>query len=445
MVFIKRRNNQTPLLKTIQYSFALLLTGCAASIDATKDVQSANMIALEHLPVVVDDLLVWNSTEPLTVDSAIAFALSHDVLLQRDFAVIVQRRAEIAQAELPANPTISGAFGIAVDGLAGAPIILQGVQSLGWLWTRPDRIASAEQSLQQAILTAANRTLEVVADVRIAHFQATTQAEFVNLTNEDVLLTTKTLELTQILATAGEASDQDVDKAKIGLLSAQHTHRKKEEDYHQAVLHLLRVMGCPETQTTFSIESPAYFPQVDMNEETLFSHAISTRLDLATQRAIIEQRSSELGLANPPLISASVMFNENFTDRQALMPGGSLTIALDGDAKEAVADSKLKQAELSYIESLRNVVQEVRSLYASYIASDEKLSLDFEVLTTIEDTLNRAIKIQNQGELHPLDVIPIKRDVIRAKQHAYEDALELATNAIQLEQAVGGTFKGIQP
>jgi len=126
-------------------------------------------------------------------------------------AIIVQRRAEIAQSELPANPTFSGAFGVAIDGLAGAPIIMQGMQGLSWLWTRPDRIAAAEQSLQQAILTAANRTISIVADVRTAHAEVSANLLHVRLAQFDVSLSEEALDITMKLEQVGEASPSEVD------------------------------------------------------------------------------------------------------------------------------------------------------------------------------------------------------------------------------------------
>ncbi len=447
MEFLKRRflrNSRTNLLKTIHYSAALLLTGCASSIDATKDVQSAQLLASERLPVQIDPSLTWNSSNPLTVEVAIAYAVTHDALLQRDFSIIVQRRAEIAQTELPANPTITGAFGIAVDGLSGAPLILNGVQNLSWLWTRPERIAAAEQTLQQAILTAASRIVDVVSKVRLTHFEVATKINLVQFAKEDVQLASEALEITKELYVVGEASELETDNATISLLKSKHALKEQQEQFDYAVLNLLHAMGCPESTTVFDLVPQQPLPAIKCDEEVLFAFAVDNRLDLATQRAMIKQRSVELGLANPPLVSASVMFNENFNNRKAILPGAGITIALDGKAKEAVANAKLKQSELTYIDSMRNAVRDVRKLHEAYTASIEKLTIDEGILRTTVDSLQRSIEATNRGELNPLTLIPIKRNLIQAKQHTLFDELDVATNYLQLEQAIGGTFKGIE-
>lgn len=431
------------LQRIIQISVFSLLTGCAASIDATKDVQSARNLAQKQLPVVIDESQAWQPGESLSVDAALAYAITHDALLKRDLSIIVQRRAEIAQAELPANPTINGAFGIAIDGLSGAPIILQGMQGLSWLWTRPDRIAAAEQTLQQAILTAASRTIEVVADVRTKHLTVSNYATLLELAQQDTILARRALEITIEHASAGEASGNAIDKAHISMLQSEHTSQQAVNKLAIASLELLHAMGCPEVESVLDVIPLQLTNYTDYSDVTLLSFAIEQRLDLATKRAIITKRSAEIGLANPPLISASVMFNENFGDRQAILPGGSITIALDGDAKESVADSKMQQSMFEYIDAMRTVVKEVRTLHESFLSSTLELDIDSQIVRATETSLERAVDANKRGEFHPLQLIPIQRELITAKQHKLQDALIVSTTVIALERAVGGTFTGI--
>ena len=69
------------LQRIIQISVFSLLTGCAASIDATKDVQSARNLAQKQLPVVIDASQAWQPGESLSVDAALAYAITHDLSL----------------------------------------------------------------------------------------------------------------------------------------------------------------------------------------------------------------------------------------------------------------------------------------------------------------------------------------------------------------------------
>jgi outer membrane protein TolC len=435
------------LQRTIQLSVLVLLSGCATSLDATKDVEKATLLAKERLPVRVDPTLAWDYREPLSVDSAISYAIMHDAKLQHEFSIIVQRRAEIAQSSLPANPTFSGAFGIAIDGLAGAPIIMQGMQGLSWLWTRPERIAAAEQTLQQSILSAAHRTITLVADVRKAYAELSFNQNHLQNAQRKNGLVIESLEIIRKLVQAGEASSLEIDSASANVLRSNHAVLARQQSVRLSRLHLLNAMGCPSQLGTFVLVSDDWSSRSSdsYDEQQLLELAESNRLDLATKRAVVMQRSSELGIANPPLLSGSVGFNENFGDRQAIMPGVSITIALDGDAKEAIAKAKLQQAELAYIDALRTTQFEVRTALEQFnTAKEQAVSIDVELIRTLQMKLQRANDTFEKGELHPLERISIENEVLLAWTLKITDELKLALAAIQLELAVGGTFQGLQ-
>jgi len=435
------------LQKTIQLSVLMLLTGCATSLDATKDLERATLLAQNRLPVQVDPSLSWDYREPLTIESAISYAIMHDAKLQHEFSIIVQRRAEIAKSSLPANPTFSGAFGIAIDGLAGAPIIMQGMQGLSWLWTRPERIAAAEQTLQQSILSAAHRTITLVAEVRKAYAEVWFNQNHLQIAELKNGLAIESFEITTQLAQAGEASSLEVDSANATVIRSNHAVVEKQQSVQLSKLRLLNAMGCPNQLEAFVIVSDEWSTRTfDSYEELqLLELAVSNRLDLATKRAVVQQRSSELGIANPPLLSGSVGFNENFGDRQAITPGGSITIALDGDAKETIAQAKLHQAELAYIDALRTTQFEVRTALELFnTAKKQAVIIDKELISTLNMKLQRANDTFRAGELHPLERLSIENEVLVANSLIITDELNLALAAIRLEVAVGGTFQGLQ-
>ena len=60
-----------------------------------------------------------------------AVALQANAPLRKSLALIHARRADFAQAGLPPNPTVGFGIGAAVDGLAGAPAMVQGMGGAG--------------------------------------------------------------------------------------------------------------------------------------------------------------------------------------------------------------------------------------------------------------------------------------------------------------------------
>lgn len=433
------------LQRTIQIGLTILLTGCASSIDAWKDVEKATLLAQDRTTVLIQTEIDWNPSMSLTRNAAISYAIMHDAHLHNDFAIIVQRRGEIAQAELPPNPTFSGAFGVAIDGLSGAPLIMQGMQGLSWLWTRPDRIAAAEQTLQQAVLRAAHRTITIVAEVRAAYAEVSFNKAQLKIAKQKIALANKRYEITSQLEKAGEASALEIDDATTVVNKSKRNELAKETALRLSYLKLLRTMGCPDQLDSFMITDVYDVDSFNTYDELqLLELAVANRLDLATKRAAVQQRYSELGLANPPLLSGSVGFNENFADRQALTLGGSITIALDGDAKEAIANSKLQQAEFAYIDAMRTAQYEVRSALELFNTAKEQTEvIDAELIHALTSKMQRANSAFQNGELQPLLHIDVQQELLAAHSLVIEDTRLLTLSAIQLEFAVGGTFQSL--
>ena len=159
-------SRQLPL-NTIPIFLSSLIVSCA-SIDKVDFVDATSLVDAR---LYGDDnpISAWDKQSTLTTGVAVATALMNDALLKRDLAVIVEYQEEYSKSGLLPNPTISGALGIAIDGMSGAPLVMKGMQGLGWLWTRPDRMASAEATVQQAILSASNRAITLASVARTAH------------------------------------------------------------------------------------------------------------------------------------------------------------------------------------------------------------------------------------------------------------------------------------
>ena len=427
------------LLLSIQCSF---IVGCA-SVDATRDIDAAQSIIHERVSFDSSEEL-WSTDSPLSMKTAVAVAITQDALLQRDLAIIVQRRAELVQSGQLPNPTISGAFGIAVDGLSGAPLMMKGMQGLGWLWTRPDRVAAAEHTLQQAILTSAQRATTVAKNAKTSFAKVYLSKELVNLAEREVKTVHGEIDITQQLHIAGEIPKTSVDKKRIHASKSKLKLSRLQEQHENAVIELLTVMGMPTEDADFELFFlPVHFleQQNQFDAQSLLSLAVNQRLDLSTKYAVVKQRTSTLGFANPPLITATIGFNENFGNREAMLPGVSITIPLDGEAKESAAMSMLEQAQATYTDALRNVQSEVLTTLLSFEGTIEQLHiLRNEQIEPSMQLVQNAFQLLQEGETEPLALLELQHQLLTAKQLERTQLLHSYELYYQLQYVVGGTF-----
>ncbi len=426
------------LLLTIQFG----MSRCA-TVDSTSDVAKAHSLIEERTPTGASQPNL-TSNAPLSLNDAIGIAISNDALLQKELAIVVQRSAELTQAEQFPNPSISSAFGIATDGMTGAPIILRGMQGLSWLWTRPDKIASADAALQQSILNAAQRAMVLKRDVSIAY------QNLVHLKQQHVVAS-KLLTVSQAhlqseteLFQIGEASFNQLEAKTKELGQAELTLNELQEKVTLAYLELAKLLGHPTSYDIAVQEQPEHIA-ISLNDfvlEELLNLAQSQRFDLLTTNAVIQQRTAQLRLASPPELTGTVAFNENFNERKAVMPGINFTVQLDRDAKDAIADAILDQAVAEHLHQLRTAQNEVQtSLTGLTHAASQLEIIESTLIKPTQNILSNNRLLQREGEIASLEVQKSEIVYLNALLKHIQQQQSLAEAYYSLQFAVGGTFK----
>jgi len=428
------------LLMTIQFG----LTNCA-SVDATSDVNKVHSLIDERTPDKTH-FVKASSEFPLTLDVAISIAIANDAKLRKELAVVVQRSAELTQAGQLPNPTISGAFGIATDGISGAPLVLRGMQGLSWFWTRPDKIASADASLKQAILTASHRAMELKRNVSVAYINLSHAEAQMFFATELLQLAEARLEHEQNLFEIGEESALHIgeDKKQYGTIEL--LLDTVQEQTTNAYIELATLLGHP-THTTFILDDNRNQLDITLNDfelEQLLSLAQYQRFDLLTSHAVVQQRTAQIGLASPPDISGSLSLNENFNQREALIPGANITLQLDKNAKEAIADAKLEQAIAEHLHTMRAVQSEVQlSLNALLHAVSKKEIVQTTQVQPAHVIVDNNQLLHREGEVSELQVLQSQLAYLNTRIELVKKEQELSTAYYNLQFAVGGTFKKI--
>ena len=192
-------------------AFAAL--GACTTLDPTADLERSRALAAERIGPLPSDL--WSASTPLTEDVALATAFDRNTQVRSALQLVAKRRAELNQASLPPNPTIGLGIGIAVDGLSGAPALVQVLEQLSWLWTRPHRMKQADAARRESILAAADVAIVLAAEVRSAHTVALGARHHVTLDEQFAETTEQTTSLVQRLAEVGETSQTEVDLALL--------------------------------------------------------------------------------------------------------------------------------------------------------------------------------------------------------------------------------------
>ena len=438
---------------------SLLLTSCA-SLDPQPDITTAADLASSRIDAITQDAwsqpvdtpsTAWNGSDPLHADVALAVAIQNNPRLRLALTIIAQRRADLVQAGLLPNPTIGFGIGVAIDGLAGAPALVQGIQTLTWIWTQPDRIAIADAQLQSAILDAASQTVALAEDVGIAHAAVLAAANLHTYDTAYVDLATKTLRLIRARYDAGESSMLNVNRAEVDLQTARTGGITARRSLEQTKLALLRAIGWPGHTTDWEAAEPtaARYPENDSDIE-LLQLAATQHLELASQAAKIQQYVAAHALATTkklPEVNFTFGWQRNFRDRRAVMPGAQITIPLfdNGDPAIAKANAQLEHARLQWIATANQIEYEVRNTASQWREAAEQVSITTNILVPSAASALRRSQFSHAEGVTDLTVLLLAQEQnIDAEHTLVTQRLAECTALIRLRRAVGGTFETLR-
>ena len=391
---------------------------------------------------------VWNGTIPLGYDQAVAVALQGDPSLRAAIATIVEKRALYVQEGLPPNPTIAFGIGVAVDGMAGAPLMVQGIQALSWLWKNPYRVESAEAELRAAVYLAAARCVDLSTRTRTGLAAVLARQATLALDEQYVEITEKTVELVRRMEEAGELAKLDLDRAMVEHEEAIASLVASRFELIQGKLELLAIMGRPAASTDWIARgslSPTW--DIPYSEAALLDLAAAGRLDVAASLEMVNKVEGQLGLARTkkiPEVGFSLNYLQNFSnDREAIQAGGMITLPIldNGDPAIAIQQARLEQARMELLAAAEQAQREVRISYSLLQEAQAR------VLIIRDGQLGAAITAQqrsddaySEGEADLNTLLLTQQKRIQVERRLVEQQLEAAKSMYMLRQAVGGSF-----
>ena len=431
-----------------------MLAGCS-SLDATENISQTASIASARVDLsaetawsrpIEERSTAWNGVTPLRADVALLVAIQNNPQLRISLSKIVERRADYVQSELPPNPTIGFGVGIAIDGLSGAPAMAQGLQALTWLWTRPDRIAAAEADLREAILSAASDTVSLAAEIGTAHAKVVAAQHLLAFDVANVDIARHNLHLIHDLHGAGEASQLDIDRATIDMQSGRSSVVFATRELEQRQLTLIELMGWPDHDTQWrAVDQTLIAPTSD--ERSLLRLAAKQRLDLTVAEQHIRRQLASVSLAGTkrlPTVDFTLGWQQNFSSRDALVPGARISIPIldNGGPAIAKAAAQLEQARLNWIETANHIAYEVRLNMSRWKQATQQLRITQEgVVPAAKAAVVQSESAYQSGVTTLVVLLHAQEALIEAERSLVRNQLLEAESLIELRRAVGGTFE----
>jgi cobalt-zinc-cadmium efflux system outer membrane protein len=298
---MKRHTYSRPALVLLS---PIILGGCA-TVDPTPDYLAVGErvktvtgqeevyqpgYSTEEIRSKVEELLA----DGVKVDDAVKISLLNNPHLQAAFLDVGMARADVVQAGLWSNPSLGVALRLPAGG--GLAAVEGGLaQNIADLWQMPARKAAAERSLNRAILRLARRAADLVADTKIAFYEALGAEQAHTIGQENVGLVKSVLDLAVARREAGAGTELDVNLARSVMLDAELAAESARLASADARRDLAELLGL--TLDAGELELVGALPEVPPelpDAETLVAMACVYCLDIQAARQAVAVAEAQL-------------------------------------------------------------------------------------------------------------------------------------------------------
>jgi cobalt-zinc-cadmium efflux system outer membrane protein len=450
------------LARLLQFAAAGLLTlGCASVVkergheDVAKVVQERTGYRThwEKGPPTDEQVSKWVGellSRGLTRSSAVEIALVNNPSLQITYEDLGVSQADMVQAGLLSNPTLTGSIGFPLNG-GTREWEASLTQNFLDIFALPLRKRIAREQFNTEILRVAHETLQVATDVRkaLARFQA--QARIVELRRTIVEGARVAADLARRQHDAGNIDDFSLTQQTATWEQASLELEHDELDLVDAREALNRMLGLWGPRTAWALGEPLpEIPAADPTSEHLESRAIASRLDVSAARkqSLLFWNALELAKSTRyfGFVEVGVHAHQDPDGPVLLGPTLSLELPIFDQRQAMIArlEAQYRQTEHRLARVSIDARSEVRTA-AARIASARRTVERYrkELLPLRERAIQQAQLLYNGMQIGLYQLLAAKQEQVEGYR-AYIDAVrEYWAARADLEMAVGGRLEGL--
>ncbi len=384
----------------------------------------------------------------LTPDSATEIALLNNRGLQATYEEVGVAQADLVQAGLLRNPTISAGVAFPSTGESPENSISVTKQFID-IFTLPLRKRIAGAELERAKLRVGDSVLRLAADVRAA--VATLQATQAQVDTLQAFVEAEQLaaEFVQRQRAAGNVRDLDVVVQLDALASARLSLGRAEVQVVEEREHLARLLGVYGPDTGFRIAHLSQVPDEQLSLEHLESLAIRQRLDVRAASAEVDAAAQgealERGTRWLPSVDVGVSSTKE-TPEGVRVTGPSVSVELpifdQGQGRVARAEALLRQARARQEELAVNARSQVRAAIARLGLAKSTVDYYRKLLLPLRDRIVTESQLQyNAMQIGVFQLLAAKQQQLTASRDYLEAVRGYWVARSDLELAVGGSLR----
>lgn len=331
----------------------------------------------------------------LSADTAVQVALLNNRGLQAAYAELGMTAAEIWQTTLQPNPTVSlGVLGISADGLAWRALEGMIASNILALTTSGRRSRIAETRFRQAQLRAAEETLRVATETRLAWIEAVAAFEAASIVRDAESTADAQSDLARELGETGflNRAAQARDQALFAELAGQRARARL--DAQIAKERLTRLMGLWGTGTEYYVPDalPALPGRAGAPRDAE-AQALARRVDLILARLELQAVAQEHGLVSATRSVTDLELIAGFElEREDTGAGIERETTPQVEVEFAIpvfdsGEARLRRAEMAYLRAAHQLAERAVTVRSEARAAQAELAGAHQIARHYRDNL----------------------------------------------------------
>jgi outer membrane protein, heavy metal efflux system len=397
------------------------------------------VLSIEGSP---DDVTAVDANGPLPLAGALRLALESDPELQQALARVRAAEADSEQARLLPNPILSLVVRLRSGG--GSPIITPALATdLAALLRRPRAASAVDNALRASASEALGAAVDLVAEVRKAYLDAQAEDAMLDALRQRGDIVRQMVGVAKARLEAGAGTKLDMLTLDAQRVAVEQEIADAESNRQTKRLSLLRLVGQPSGDIERKLDAWS---------------------DAATTLRAPESAWVSAAMAHRPEVQARHWELASLADREALAAffpwdkleagaeaerdvqwsvGPAISVPLpifdNGSAARRAALARRVEARHKLTEVRRQVIEETRKSYRTYIAARESLRRVRDELVPLQsqrrDQVQAAYKA---GEVDLASLLLAENDLHEAKEKLVEIRRRAAVALADLEHSAGG-------
>jgi len=372
-------------------------------------------------------------------DEAVAIGLWNNAAFGENLSRLGLARADLAQAGLLANPSLSILFPVGPKQLEFAATL-----PVEALWLRPVRLRIAALDAERVAQSLVQSGLDLVRDVRWALSDLLLARDKATLAEQTLGLRERAAWISAGLERAGEGTEASVLAADADAAAALAAKRTTEADVVLAEERLLALLGLSELEphAVFAPSRAVSLLAPPLHE--LERIALAMRPDLRAAELAMEAAGERAGLAEAEIFTLSVIADANAKGDKGFEIGPGLALAIpifnQNQGGRTRADAELERSAWAYLGTRQRIIGEIRQALERFVQASRAFELQSaSVVPKLQEVVTRSQRAYQTADLSPLELQYNSQQLVAARLREAELAAERRRSWADLERSVGAS------